>query len=944
VEERQNSDGRRIDSRGDRGRPREAADGRDAPGLRHLQVIYTLSEALGRAAAVAEVSEAALEGLLEAVDADRASVLLFDDAGVMRFSAWRGLSDRYRNAVEGHSPWTRDEADPRPITIPDVATCGELEPELRETILGEGLRALGFIPLASGGRLLGKFMVYYDRPHEFDDTELQLCETVARHVAWAIERSQAEHAMSESEARFRLMADAAPVMIWISGTDRRCTWFNTPWLRFTGRSMEEEIGDGWVDHVHPDDVERCLTTYVTAFDAREPFSMEYRLRRHDGVYRWHLDHATPLYGGDGTFAGFIGSCVDITERRRAEESLRRSEERYRAVVESQAEMLCRFRRDGTILFVNGAYARARGTSPEALIGRDLWEFVSDDDRESVARMLDELSPEAPETAIENRFETVDGARWTLWTNRGLSFDAEGRVVEAQASGIDITDRKRAERALRDSEERFRLATEAGGVGIWDWNVVTGAVTWSDALYAIHGVEPGSFRGTVDAFTDLIHPDDRAEVEAAIHRALDGDAEYELEFRIRRPDADTTWIYTQATVIRSDTGAPIRMLGATVDITERKRAEEALRENDRRKDEFLATLSHELRNPLAPLVTMLEVMKSETLDASAHARALGMMERQLGHMVRLVDDLLDVSRISRGKIELRPERIELGAVVRGAVEDFSPLARREEQRLDLRLPTEPIFLSADAVRLTQVVGNLLSNASKFTERGGSISVSLERKGERAVIRVRDTGIGIEPSRLPRVFDMFSQTEGLSGRANSGLGIGLALAKSLVELHGGTVSAHSEGPGTGSEFVVDLPIAAAEPERRVTPVARGESDGGPRRILVVDDNRDAAETLSLLLVPAGHEVYTAFDGRQALEAAARLRPDVILLDIGLPGLDGYEVARRVRDERGEHVVLIALTGWGQEADRRRSRDAGFDAHMVKPPDTEELHRLIAASAVS
>jgi PAS domain S-box-containing protein len=262
------------------------------------------------------------------------------------------------------------------------------------------------------------------------------------------ELKRAEAALRESDQRFRLLADAAPVLIWMSGPDRRCTWFNKPWLDFVGRSLEQEVARGRAESVHPEDFDRCLETYVAAFDNRWPFSMDYRLKRRDGEYRWVLDNGIPLYGPNDEFTGYIGSCIDITERKRWEEELRESEERYRALVESQAEMLCRFRPDGTILFANSAYARARGTTPETLLASNFWDFVAEADRAAVREMLARLTPESPEVRIENRFQTVDGERWTLWTNRALKFDADGRLLEAQSTGIDITERKQAEENQR----------------------------------------------------------------------------------------------------------------------------------------------------------------------------------------------------------------------------------------------------------------------------------------------------------------------------------------------------------------------------------------------------------------------------------------------------------------------------------------------------------------
>jgi signal transduction histidine kinase len=376
------------------------------------------------------------------------------------------------------------------------------------------------------------------------------------------------------------------------------------------------------------------------------------------------------------------------------------------------------------------------------------------------------------------------------------------------------------------------------------------------------------------------------------------------------------------------------------IAERQRAEEALREADRRKSQFLATLAHELRNPLAPIRNAMEVLRQSGGDEQKVKRVTEMMQRQVGQMVRLVDDLLDVSRISRDRIELRREPIELAAVVQHAVEAVRPDYESMEHELTVTLPPQPTYLNADPIRLAQVVGNLLSNACKFTEKGGRIQLTVEQVGKQAVIRVQDTGIGIAAEQLLRIFEMFTQVDTSLGRSRNGLGIGLTLAKQLVELHGGTVQARSAGVGQGSEFVVLLPVLSTP----LPPLPREPSGVKPvatvqRRILVVDDNPDAAESLAMLLKLSGHDVHIAHDGLEAVEEAAKLQPDVILLDIGLPRLDGYEAARRIRKQpRDKGVILVALTGWGQDEDRRRSEEAGFDAHMIKPVDLDALANLL------
>lgn len=378
------------------------------------------------------------------------------------------------------------------------------------------------------------------------------------------------------------------------------------------------------------------------------------------------------------------------------------------------------------------------------------------------------------------------------------------------------------------------------------------------------------------------------------------------------------------------------------IVQHEKAAEALRDADRRKDEFLAILAHELRNPLAPIRNSLQILRMARSHDSSAERVIGLMDRQINLMVRLVDDLMEVSRISRGKIELRKGAVDAADVVRSAVEVSRPLIEAGSHQLSLDVPPEPVSLDGDFVRLTQVVANLLNNAAKYSDEGGRISLQVGRENRWAVISVRDTGHGIPPDMLPLVFEPFLQIERQSGPAQAGLGIGLTLAKHLVELHGGSVVARSEGRGRGSEFVVRLPLGSAAHAADVAPEEdRPPARLRPQRILVVDDNRDAAESLGALLQLLGADVLVVHNGADALDAFATYKPAVVLLDIGMPGMDGHEVARRIRREPGsQEATLIALTGWGQEKDRRRSSSAGFDFHLVKPADLHVLESLLAS----
>ena len=423
---------------------------------------------------------------------------------------------------------------------------------------------------------------------------------------------------------------------------------------------------------------------------------------------------------------------------------------------------------------------------------------------------------------------------------------------------------------------------------------------------------------------------------------------------RPSDGAVVWVESRGEPTLDADGSVVGFSGVVIDVTERRRAEEALREADRRKDEllaslreadrrkdeFLAMLAHELRNPLAPIRNALRLMARPGGPSAEDEDDRAIAERQVVHLTRLVDDLMDVSRITAGKIELRKEAVDLVAVARRAIESIAATIEARGHAFEVSLPDRPIPLEADPTRLEQVFWNLLSNAAKYTDPGGRIRLSAAREEDEAVVVVEDTGIGIDPSMLGRVFDMFVQADDRGDRSEGGLGLGLSLVKSLVALHGGRVEARSEGPGRGSTFVVRLPVAReAAPAR----VAERRPNGQPprRRILVVDDNVDAAVTLGKLLTRIyGQDVRVAHDGPSALRGAEEFRPEVVLLDIGMPGMDGYEVARRLRARpESSGVLLVALTGWGQESDRQRSRQAGIDHHLVKPVEPEVLRQILA-----
>jgi PAS domain S-box-containing protein len=565
-------------------------------------------------------------------------------------------------------------------------------------------------------------------------------------------------------------------------------------------------------------------------------------------------------------------------------------------------------------------------------------------KQPLADVLPELGRYLPRQAGDSGSATEiqlgsDG-KGRFWDLHVLPLIDDGVTIGALARLTEVTERKRS------AEARSRLAAivESSEDAIIGQTLDGVIVSWNPGAERLYGYSAEEIQGR--PFSILFPPGHPDELQVILDRLRRGERIESSESVHVRKDSKNVDVALSISPIRDAVGSVTGASAIGRDVTERRRLEEELRrqarqlqEQDRRKDEFLAMLAHELRNPLAPLRHALELMRSPAGSDPQVEPKRQMMERQVRQLVRLVDDLLDVSRITRGKIQLRKESVELATVVAHALETSRALLDARKHELTVLLPPEPLWLDADLTRLSQVFANLLNNAAKFTDEGGHIWLTAERQSTDVVLRVKDTGIGMTREMLTHAFDLFAQADRSLDRSQGGLGIGLTLVRSLVEMHGGSVQAVSDGPGQGSEFIVLLP-ALGRP-RPAGPTAKGRNGSGPsRRILVVDDNEDVAESLAEILRTTGHEVRTAYRGLAALEAVEAFLPEVVLLDIGMPGMDGYEVARRLRRERGlEKVLLVALTGYGRDEDRRRSREAGIDHHLVKPVDPAALCDLLA-----
>jgi PAS domain S-box-containing protein len=639
-----------------------------------------------------------------------------------------------------------------------------------------------------------------------------------------------------------------------------------------------------------------------------------------------VDPLSVLYLIGGS-AGLAGAAAVLVRARRRRARQRDTEARFRALVAASGRIVWSADAGGGLAVEN-----ASGRTPEGR--RGLWlEAVHPDDRRAAQQLWTEASVSKSVYQAECRVRAADGSYRATRIRAAPLLDDSGQLRGWVGMNTDLEEQRQIESALRESEDRVRMSLAAAQMVVWDWDLQT------------HDVE--SDRTKLRRFTEssgwqAIHPDDIDRARECVETAVATRGPYTLELRTLHPaTGEVAWLDVRGRVVCDAQGHPVRITGTSLDVTERKRFETALRENDRRKDEFLATLAHELRNPLAAIRSAVDILRLGAPGEPSSRQATEIVHRQARQLTRLTDDLLDISRISRGALVLRRERVELGPVLRQAVEANQALIDASRHELQLQLPSEPLAVHADAARLTQIFSNLLHNAAKYTPPGGSIALTAQRRDHDAVVSVRDTGIGIRADMLARIFDLFAQGQGPNADESSGLGIGLTLARRLVELHGGTIQATSDGSGRGSEFCVRLPLAPDPPAQTAfASAARLQGrEVTPLRLLIADDNRDAADALAMLLRLRGNEVATVYDGAEALESAARLRPDLALLDLGMPRLSGYEVARRVREQPwGDSIALVAVTGWGQEDERRRSHEAGFDAHLVKPVDYAQLEEFL------
>jgi PAS domain S-box-containing protein len=847
------------------------------------------------------------------------------------------------------------------IVVRDVAA----DPYIADPQRFAALKIGSFInvPLIRDSQWQFSLGVYHPAPYNWRTPEIELMCELANRIWTKLERARVEAALRESEERFRTLTATMPQLIWTAQPDGSVDYLSNQWADYVGLPPEQLYNWSWQQITHPDDLPGTVRDWQHSLQLGEPLEIQHRFRHRTGEWRWQLVRGVPIKDAAGNIRQWVGTCTDIQNEVDIKEALQESEAKYRSLFDSIDEGFCIIE----VLFDEGGQAcdyRFLEANPALEKHTGLVNVVGKTMRELVPQIETywfEIYGRIVLTGVPERFENVAQEMGRFYDVYAFRMgDPNERKVAVLFT--DISERKRAEQDLRESEEWARLAIQVAKLGGWRLHLDTNLVEMDQRMREIWGEPEDGAMVPLPQVIARMHPDDRERVAAAVNAAIDPQSTgiYEIEYRIVWNDGTERWVLAKGQAQFEGAGASRRTVGffgTLLDITDRKQAEverelllrreqlareEAERAN-RVKDEFLAVLSHELRSPLNPILGWSKLLQQSKLDEARTAQALATIERNAKLQSELIEDLLDVSRILRGKLSLTVAPVNPAATIRAAMETVRLAAEAKSIQITAHLEPEVGSIAGDSTRLQQVVWNLLSNAVKFTSPGGQVNIRLARVGSCAEITVSDTGQGIAPDFLPHVFDYFRQADGATTRKFGGLGLGLAIVRHLVELHGGTVGVASPGLGQGATFTVRVPLMSApsktNPDKQ-SPQQALNLNG--INILIVDDEADTRELVAFVLEQQGAQVTAASSAQEALTMLPQAQPDVLLSDIGMPEMDGYMLIRQVRQlapDQGGRIPAIALTAYAGDTNQQQVIAAGFQAHLSKPIDPNVLVHAIA-----
>jgi PAS domain S-box-containing protein len=897
---------------------------------------------------------------LETTEGDaRPRVLIADDNADMRQYIVRLLAERYH--VEEVSDGEAALAAVRERT-PDLVLTDVMMPQLDGFGLLRELRAdprTSDLPVIMLSARAGEESRIEGMEAQADDylvkpfSAKELLTRIRTHLQMAQLRRKASEALRQSKEQLEaaLINSGTGTFRWSPHTGEFLE-FDESLKRLFGFTPDEpvQVTEDFIARVHPEDVPD-LVSAVDRCRQGADFEMEYRVVLPDGGIRWLYDRAKMMQDEQGEPSYLVGTCTDISQRKWAEQALQKERDLLRVTLASIGDAVITTDIEGHITSMNAVAESLTGwTSAEATDQPldNVFRIVNEETRWTVENPATRALREGVIVGLANHTVLIrkDGTERPIDDSAAPIRDEQNQVVGCVLVFRDITERKQAEMGEREREQHFRMLVEqVKDYAIFMIDPQGRATSWNEGVKQVLGFEEADFLGkdimTISIPEDVQNGTAKRELDKA---AATGSANHD-RWMVRK-DGSQFFATGITTALHNETGKLVGFMKVMRDQTKQKHLERDLQqvaatlsEANRRKTEFLATLGHELRNPLAPIRTGLELMGMMADDPARLEEIRSMMERQVQQLVRLTDDLLDVSRITQGKLQLRKCQVALSDVIQSAVEASLPFIEEAGHKLVITTPPQPIFLDADPNRLAQVFSNLLSNSSKYTPEGGRIWLTAKRQESDVVVTVRDSGIGIPANMQANIFEMFTQIERPLEKGYQGLGIGLTLVKQLVEMHSGKVKVHSKGEGQGSKFSVRLPLSA-EPHTAKPQSAQDKAVGAKLRILIVDDNKAAADMLGMVVKILGNDICIAYNGTQGVEAAAEFRPNVILTDLGMPEMDGYEAARHIREQEwGKDIILVALTGWGQDGDRQRTKEAGFDHHLVKPAEPAILQKLFA-----